>query len=63
MITEDALDMILDALVSKHNRKRDIALIKANDEIRAIEREDVAYFDGAFDAIKAVKERMTAEAE
>lgn len=55
------LDKILETLESAHSRKKQIQLTKANAEIEAIQREDVAYYDGAYDAIKRVKELLHSE--
>ena len=57
----DDLDKISESLTIAHNRKTQIALTKANAEIAAIQREDVAYYDGAWDAIKRIKELMCEE--
>ena len=54
----DDLDKITETLSIAHCRKRDILLAKANAEIAAIQREDAAYYDGAYDAIKRVKELL-----
>ena len=48
-------DKVLNRLSAAHSRKKEILLIKANAEIEAIQREDNAYYDGAYDAIKEVK--------
>lgn len=52
---EKDLEKVLADLAAAHNRKKEKLLIKANAEIEAIQREDTAYYDGAYDAIKAVK--------
>ena len=57
----DDLDKILDTLASAHSRKKQIQLTKANAEIEAIQREDAAYYDGAYDAIKYVKNLLYGE--
>ena len=54
MTTKD-LDAIMEKLSLKAIRKKDIALVKAEAEKNAICREYEAYYDGAYDAIKAVK--------
>lgn len=54
MINKD-LDSIMEKLSMKAIRKKDIALVKAEAEKNAILREYEAYYDGAYDAIKAVK--------
>lgn len=55
------LDEVFDSLVSANHRKTERRIIKANAEIEAIQREETAYYDGAFDAIKKVKELMPLE--
>lgn len=55
------LDEILDKLASAHSRKKDRLLIKANAEIEAIQREDTAYYDGVYDAVKEIKALLRAE--
>lgn len=57
------LDEVLERLAAAHSRKKERLLIKANAEIEAIQREDTAYFDGAYDAIKEVKNLLAAPAE
>ena len=57
----DDLDKIFESLTSAYHRKTQIALTKANAEIATIQREDVAYYDGAWDAIKRIKEFMCEE--
>lgn len=57
------LDEVLERLAAAHSRKKERLLIKANAEIEAIQREDVAYYDGAYDAIKEVKELLATLAE
>ena len=54
-------DAILDKLCTRAGRKREAALIKANAELQTIEREYTAYYDGAYDAVKAIKEAMPHE--
>lgn len=49
------LDAILADLERKRQRKKEIQLAKAQAEISAIHRESEAYYDGLYDAIKAVK--------
>ena len=60
---EKWLDELLQQLESAHNRKKERLLIKANAEIEAIQREDVAYYDGVYDAIKEVKNRLKKDGE
>ena len=57
------LDKVLNRLSAAHSRKKEILLIKANAEIEAIQREDNAYYDGAYDAIKEVKALLVNPAE
>lgn len=52
------LEEVFDNLVSANHRKIERRLIKANAEIEAIQREETAYYDGAYDAIKKVKELL-----
>ena len=52
-------DSILSKLESAHNRKKERLLIKANAEIEAIQREDTAYYDGAYDAIKEIRQILS----
>lgn len=54
----EILDRILEELGDAHRRKTERLLLKAKLEMETINREDVAYYDGAYDAIKAVKRRM-----
>lgn len=55
---ENDLDVIVDKLDRARRQKRDIQLANAQAEIKTIEREYLAYYDGAYDAIKAVKAAM-----
>lgn len=55
------LEAVFDSLVAANHRKIERRLIKANDEIQAIQREETAYYNGANDAIKKVKELLRAE--
>lgn len=57
-MTEKELDAIMMRLTNARDRKKDIALTKANAEIDAIRREAEAYWDGVYDAIKEVKNAM-----
>lgn len=57
-MTNEDLDRILARLDAKYQRTREQRLIKARAEIEAIDREYAAYYDGAYDAIKAIKEIM-----
>ena len=58
---EDKLEKVFDMLIAANQRKIERRLTKANDEIEAIYREQTAYYDGAYDAIKRVKELLRAE--
>ena len=60
-MTDKELDAILDNLDRARARKREIDTVKAQAELKAIEREYLAYYDGAYDAIKAVKAAMPRE--
>lgn len=60
-MTNEDLDRILERLYAKYQRTREQRLIKARAEIEAIDRECAAYYDGVYDAIKAVKSIMPAE--
>lgn len=57
-MTVKELDLIMIRLQNARERKRDIALAKANAEIDTIRREHEAYWDGVYDAIKEVKKAM-----
>ena len=54
-MTDKELDLLMIRLLNSHERKKDIALAKANAEIETIRREHEAYWDGVYDAIKEVK--------
>lgn len=54
-LTAKDLDNILNQLTAKRERKKEIALAKAQAEIQTIQREADAYWDGLYDAIRAVK--------
>ena len=54
MTTKD-LEVIVDQLTSRREHKKQIQLTKAKAEIETIQREAEAYWDGIYDAIKAVK--------
>ena len=57
-MTVKELDAILADLEKKRQHKKDIQIAKAQAEIATIYRESEAYFDGVYDAIKAVKAIM-----
>lgn len=48
----------MEKLSIKAERKKDLALVKAEAERNTILREYEAYYDGAYDAVKAVKEAV-----
>lgn len=54
-------DAILDNLDRAYRHKRDTALAVAKAEMKAIEDKYLAYYDGAYDAIKAVKTALEKE--
>lgn len=58
IMTNEDLDRILASLDARYQRTKEQRLIKARAEIEAIDREYTAYYDGAYDAIKAVKAIM-----
>lgn len=60
-MTTAEFDAIQRALINKMSRKKDIALATAKKEIDAIQREYDAYFDGVYDALKAVGAAMKEE--
>lgn len=62
-MTEKELDAILDNIDRARVRKREIETVKAQAELKAIERDYLAYYDGAYDAIKAVKMAMGKQKE
>lgn len=57
-MTEKDFDSILETLDRREYQKKEIKLAKAKAEMEAIDREYTAYYDGAYDAIKAVKAFM-----
>lgn len=61
-MTGEKLEQIFNDLTRAHFRKRDNALIKAKAEIKAILREDTAYYDGVYDTIKEIKNALKQEA-
>lgn len=60
-MNEKDFDAILENLHRRALEKRDIKLAKAKAEMEAIDREYGAYYDGAYDAIKAIKAAMRQE--
>lgn len=63
MIDDKCLDDILNALAAAHLRKTDMKLAKAQAELETLKREDTAYFDGAYDAIKEIKKLLPPKEE
>lgn len=59
----EKLQAISDRLMDKRSRKADIARAKALAELETIQRESAAYFDGVYDALRAVQEADDKEAE
>lgn len=57
-MTVKELDLIMTRLQNARERKKEIALTRANAEIDAIRREAEAYWDGVYDAIKEVKNAL-----
>ena len=57
-MTVKELDLIMIRLQNARDRKKEIALTRANAEIDAIRREAEAYWDGVYDAIKEVKNAL-----
>ena len=53
-MTEKELDVIRNKLELDRQRKQDIQMIKAKAEMDNISRETTAYYDGVYDALKAV---------
>ena len=62
-MTENELDAILDNLDRGKRRSHDIKIAQAQAELKAIEREYLAYYDGAYDAIKAVRVALQKESD
>lgn len=58
MITNEKLDQIVADLDRVKQRATQISVVKAQAEISALEREATAYYDGAYDAIKYVKQLL-----
>lgn len=52
----EKLQAICDRLTEKQRRKADIARVKAQKEIETIQRESDAYYDGVYDALKALQD-------
>lgn len=57
-MTDKELDLIMTKLQSVSEHKKQIALATAHKEIESIQRAAEAYWDGVYDAIKAVKAAM-----
>ena len=57
-MTDKELDGILNRLDLDRRRKKDLQLVKAKAEMDSIDREYVAYYDGVYDALKAVEVLM-----
>lgn len=58
-ITPKDLDDIRNRLTAIREQKKAIALAKAQAEIETIQRETEAYWDGLYDALKAVKQLLS----
>lgn len=54
-MTNKELDIIRNQLELERQRKQDIQMIKAKAEMDNISRETTAYYDGVYDALKAVE--------
>lgn len=54
----EKLQEISDRLMEKRERKATIARVKAQAELDTIQRETDAYFDGVYDALRAVEEAV-----
>lgn len=63
MISDNEFDKILADLDAAKQRKTQCAIIKAQAEIGALQREATAYYDGAYDALKAIKRRLAEEGD
>lgn len=61
-MTGEQFEQIFNDLTRAHARKRDNALLKAKAENETINREDTAYYDGVYDAIREIKNAMAQEA-
>ena len=57
-MAEKDFDAILETLDRCAYQKKEIKLAKVKAEMEAIDREYVAYYDGAYDAIKAVRNAL-----
>ena len=62
-MTTDDLNEIYYELSSNYHRKISIKLVEANAEIKALQREDDAYWNGLSDAIAEIKKRMNEDGE
>lgn len=59
----EKLQAIEDRLMEKRERKATIARVKAQAEIDTIQRETDAYFDGIYDALRAVEKELENNAD
>ena len=60
-MNEKDFDAILEMLDRRAYMKKETRLAKAKAEMESIDREYVAYYDGAYDAIKAVRNALLKE--
>lgn len=57
-MTKHDLDQIAAKLTARSIQKKEIALAKAQAEIHTVQREADAYWDGVYDALKAVRDLL-----
>lgn len=57
-MTKKDLEAIEAKLTARRIQKKEIALAKAQAEINTIQREADAYWDGVYDALKAVRDLL-----
>lgn len=57
-MTKKDLEAIEAKLTARRTQKKEIALAKAQAEINTIQREADAYWDGVYDALKAVRDLL-----